>query len=380
MTPISLLEKLIAIPSYCDSTHTERQLGEWIYSFLDAIPTLSVSKEVVTKERFNVVATTPGSPSLIIAVHMDTVQPKQGWSHDQFKAEVEGDKLSGLGALDTKGGMAALLWAIQQAPKLENITFLFYCDEEYDFLGMKAFLQKHDSAQIQHAIVIEPTNLLLWNAHRGIVEIAFSVTGRTGHAARPSAGVNANTNLFVVIQELTAWLQTFSDAKLGAPLLNCAYFYGGLNLGIKSTQGQRVLGKEGNNIADYAETVLDIRTTSSNLTVERIKSKIQQLAEEQGLTIDSFTVRHDFGALNTDPKDLQTIEDALKPILGSVSYLDPKGKGFSDGQLIQKAWGIPVVYIGPSGDNAHAPGEWVSLDSLEKLSRCFGSLFARICS
>ena len=62
---------------------------------------------------------------------MDTVEVAKDWQTDPFIIHEEGDKLIGLGVNDMKGGLAAILSAIQGfTPKGFKLKVVFGADEE----------------------------------------------------------------------------------------------------------------------------------------------------------------------------------------------------------------------------------------------------------
>ena len=50
----------------------------------------------------------PGKTVMLIG-HIDTVDVANGWNTDPFVPTEDGDKVHGLGAMDMKGGLAAIL-------------------------------------------------------------------------------------------------------------------------------------------------------------------------------------------------------------------------------------------------------------------------------
>lgn len=115
MDLIKLIKKLVSIKSYVDADDSEIAVADFIYSFLKKFTYLSVEKQYIGDKRFNVIARTPGKPKLLIAGHMDTVEPKQGWSQNQFEAKVVEDKIYGLGVLDMKSSLAVMLSVLSNA-------------------------------------------------------------------------------------------------------------------------------------------------------------------------------------------------------------------------------------------------------------------------
>ena len=88
MNVIKLTQQLISMPSYLDSETNEKEIGDFIFSYLKQFPYLRVRKQKIEKGRFNIIAKTSGTPHLFLAGHLDTVEPKQGWSKDQFKGTI----------------------------------------------------------------------------------------------------------------------------------------------------------------------------------------------------------------------------------------------------------------------------------------------------
>src|ERR1700751_191124 len=55
-----------------------------------------------------------GRPHLVLLSHLDTVPPCAGWEGSPFEAKVNDGKLTGLGANDAKGSVAAMIIAARE--------------------------------------------------------------------------------------------------------------------------------------------------------------------------------------------------------------------------------------------------------------------------
>lgn len=376
MNITELTTKLVSIPSYVGDTSNEIEIAEFIFQYLKQFKYLKTEKQFIDKKRFNVIATTKGKPALLIAGHMDTVEPKQGWTKNQFGKNIIGDKLYGLGAADMKGGIAAILCALSNLKDISGLTLLFYCDEEYDFAGMKYFINNYKRPLPKLAIVAEPSNLKIGNSCRGLIDIKFSVQGKTGHAANPKNGVNAITKLNEILIDLNIWLQQFKNKQLDKPTMNVAYLKGGLRLPDKN---KLVLGQQGNNIADYAETIIDIRTTSNKLRAKQVKQWIVKQIKKQRLALLDFEVRHDLGSLFTDPKKLSKIESILKQTFNKFEYEVAQNNGYGDGQMLQEYLEMDVISLGTSFNNIHGVDEFVTISSLKQIEKIYTKLIQTYC-
>ena len=75
-----------------------------------------VEKKITKFKGINLVGSIKGKEEglkILLNGHLDTVTLSQGWTKDPFKATIEGDRLYGLGALDMKGGSAAIMLALK---------------------------------------------------------------------------------------------------------------------------------------------------------------------------------------------------------------------------------------------------------------------------
>src|SRR3989344_8231254 len=88
-------------------------------------------------ERYNLLASKgQGEKSLLFYGHMDTVDVKEGWKTNPFEAVIKTENgkqiVYGLGANDMKGGLAAILLAIENEDVSNyQLKVDFVCDEEF---------------------------------------------------------------------------------------------------------------------------------------------------------------------------------------------------------------------------------------------------------
>jgi len=92
MNTIQLTRKLVAIPSYVRGKTNEKKIGDFVFNYLKKIPYLKVKKQQLDNGRFNIIAETVGKPKLLLAGHLDTVEPKTGLIKNQFAGSIENNK------------------------------------------------------------------------------------------------------------------------------------------------------------------------------------------------------------------------------------------------------------------------------------------------
>lgn len=369
METVKITKKIISIPSFVDSKNNESKLSQWIYDYLKTESNLTVEKEYLSKDRFNIVAYNNEDPDLLISGHIDTVQPKIGWKTNPFNPLQKEGKIFGLGASDMKAGIAVLLsTALLKSP--QKIMYLFYCDEEYDFLGMKKFIGEYKN-KIKPKLIISADGgaRAMGNSCRGLIEIAITILGKSGHAANPKSGINAITKSFRVIGNLEKMLRVFKTPELGKSTLNVAYIKGGTDL------GKNKLGKEGNIIPDYCEFIIEIRVADPKLKAKVVSEFLKKESTKLRLTIKEIRVRHDLGSWITPVNQLKRV---IK-ISPSQKFVNGKKRGYIDIQMLWEAFGkVPCFTFGVgSKGTAHKENEFVEIKNIKIAEKFYDRLVSK---
>ncbi|MEI9999754.1 MAG: M20/M25/M40 family metallo-hydrolase [Verrucomicrobiota bacterium] len=176
-----LLQELVAIPSVnphgapgTDLTG-EHALANYVADFLREAGA-EVRLEDVLPRRPNVLAEFhPAVPRAHIAFapHLDTVSVL-GMTIPPFDAVLREGKLYGRGATDTKGPMAAALWALrdwaaspERASSAIHWSFLALANEEAGNTGAQVLADRGFSCDLM--IVLEPTEMKVVTAQKGIL-------------------------------------------------------------------------------------------------------------------------------------------------------------------------------------------------------------------
>ncbi|MEI8232742.1 MAG: M20/M25/M40 family metallo-hydrolase [bacterium] len=357
---LDLTKQLVSIPSWVGTGCDEIAIGEFIYDWLIANTDLTVIKQPVLNGRFNIIAKSAETEPtrMILAGHIDTVQAGPDWDSDPFDPIIKNDRLYGRGTSDMKGSLAGMLTAVSEVKNTKGLMVLCYIDEEYDFAGMKAFIKEYGpTLQPEVVVSLDGYTGQIGTGCRGLIEVSFKLLGQTGHAGRPDEGVNAIFAGINCISKLKRQLATkYSDPVLGISTLNLAYTRGGLNLG----SGE--VGREGNNIADIAEFVVDIRPATPTLTAKEINKILTEYVRSSKLQLVDFAIRHDLGAWVTPPSSLADIKSTMSSNLEFETF-----GGYVDTQMIWENCGRPTcLAIGAATRSvAHAKNEYVSTEDLE---------------
>lgn len=122
--------------------------------------------------------------SLMLSGHMDVVQTGSKWTHDPFSGDLVDGKIYGRGAVDMKGGIAAMTAAVraikESGIKLRgDVKVGTVVDEEAGGMGTLALVAHGYRADA--CIITEPTHLNLAPLCRGILWGKLIIEGRAGH-------------------------------------------------------------------------------------------------------------------------------------------------------------------------------------------------------
>jgi acetylornithine deacetylase len=154
-----------------------------------------------------------GGRTLLLNGHVDvvTVEPRELWSSDPFAGDLRDGRVFGRGSCDMKGGVAAMLLAVEvlralAVPLAGDLIVNTVTDEESTGAGSLAVAAS--GLRADGGIIPEPTNLEAWLGTRGSLMPRITVEGRAGHAGLApehwTAGgpVNALEKMQVVLEAL----------------------------------------------------------------------------------------------------------------------------------------------------------------------------------
>jgi acetylornithine deacetylase/succinyl-diaminopimelate desuccinylase-like protein len=351
-----LAQALVRIPSVnpdgdpgTDRTG-EQACAEFLANFLRA-EGAEVALQEVHAGRPNVVARFPSAgvkPRLLFAPHTDTVSVA-GMTIDPFGGDIRDGKIYARGASDTKGPMAAMLWALAECrdilPHLSyEIWFAGLMGEEAGQDGAKALAARE---KFDFVVVGEPTGLEIVFKHKVDVTARIVATGRAAHSSCPERGENAITKLaaglLAVEKALTAYFKKISDPVLGHPTFSIGTIRGGTKFNI---------------VPDHAEAVIDLRLLPSQWNDGEAPEVFEVMrAACPGLQVEKIMGSE---ALDTDPSH---------PLITKLVEAggQPAGAAWFCDAAIFSAAGTPAVAIGPGSiAQAHTEDEFIEVAALER--------------
>jgi succinyl-diaminopimelate desuccinylase len=366
---IELLIKLISINSIFPD---EKKIAEFLLSYLDNQGFL-VKKQYISPDRFNILAEKgSGQKSYLLYAHLDTVQVYGKWQADPFSLRINGDKATGLGTADMKGGIVAILKAVENfLPVNYKLKVCFGVDEENYSEGAYKLAQTDWLNDVQGILVPEsslPAVKSLKAAstitlgRKGRVVYTIRIYGKSAHGVEPALGINAieqGAKLIIALNEFE---------KTSHPELGETTFF------IRRFEGKTL----SLSIPDYAEIEIDFHFVCPD-TSEGLKEKlilfITGLYEKNYLSAAGKKFEIEFNSRPTpflepfifskEGAFIKIATKAVEKVYGESAY--NYGQSVADENIFGNM-GIPTLTIGPLADNHHSAEEWVSLESLEKLT------------
>lgn len=374
MNTMAITKKLIQIPSFLAKGTDESLKAKFIYFLLKKRTKLIITKQYIDKKRFNVIAKDSYPTKLLLAGHIDTVEPKPESKYDSLKPVIEGRKLYGLGSVDMLSGVASIISFLLRT-KTKGVCALFYISEEYDFAGMKKFINDNKNLSAKLCVITEPTNLKICNAHRGLIEVEYIIKGLTAHASRPKQGINAIVVAIKAVEKLGKLLsKKYRSDLVGISTCNLSKIEGGLNLG--TTNENLVLSEGTNSVADICKIRLDIRPATIDLKEKVVCRILSREVKKLGGNLSAAKSVADLGCLSISKNSIAKVTQAVKDSVNTLEFINPNDMGYGDGQMVFEKFGIPTVYFGAGPTNmCHKPNEYVNIPDLTKLDKFLDKLY-----
>jgi succinyl-diaminopimelate desuccinylase len=325
--------------------------------------------EEVAPGRPNVVAVIEGGepgPTLLFEGHTDVVTEgaRELWSVDPFGGEIRDGRLYGRGAADMKAGVAAMLFAaaaVERSGRFPGrIVVAALADEEGMMLGAKRFCTGETAAGVDAAIVCEPEGWEVCTAQKGALRLRLDARGKMAHGAMPQHGVNPAPALAAFVEAVGRHERRLQHEHGAHPTLGPTY----LTPTVIRAGDELQL----NVIPELAWLAVDVRTIPAVDHAElvvRLRAEAERIAGETGVQLE-LSIVDDRPSTETpaDEAVVRAVVDAHRerfgepPAYGGVP-------GATDGTILWRDLGIPVVVYGPGGKwIAHQVDEYVEVDEI----------------
>lgn len=329
---IGLLRSMIQTPSF---SREEGPVAGLVRSFLSerSIPFQTQGFNTWAKNKY----WEDGKPVVLLNSHIDTVKPVKNWTKDPFSAELDGDKLTGLGSNDAGASLVTLMAVFVHYFEKENLPYnlLFAASAEEEISGSNGMESLVAAlGNISLAIVGEPTKMQMAIAEKGLMVLDCTAHGRAGHAAR-NEGENALYKAIDDIQILREYKfdqvsEVLGEVKLSVTQINAGYQH--------------------NVVPDVCTFVVDVRTNefySNHKAGEIIAELIQSDVVPRSFKLNSSGI----------PVSHPIVQRGIS--LGLTYYGSPT----TSDQAVMP-W--PSIKIGP-GDSArsHTADEYILISEIE---------------
>jgi LysW-gamma-L-lysine carboxypeptidase len=326
-----LLLDMLRIPS---PTGSEWRLAAWLRERLAA---LGFSADVDAAG--NCVAGWGDGPvEVMLLGHLDTVP-------GAVPVARTGDRISGRGAVDAKGPLAAAIAAVAEQPRDAGVryTVVGCADEEGDSRGARHLLAAR--AAPQHLVVLEPSG---WDAitigYRGVVRATLQVQATVHHRAAPIS--TAADRLVELLAALNADLNQRNAERSAFQRLD-----------LRVTR----LDTSTDGLGETAECALQFR-----LPVDVSADELMEWVDRRRGDAE-FLVQFAVDAVRS-PRDSRIARAFTAAIRAHGGTPRHKVKtGTADMNLLAPRWGVPAIAYGPGDSHLdHSPDEAIDIADLER--------------
>jgi succinyl-diaminopimelate desuccinylase len=196
-TAARLVSDLVRVPTV-NPPGNEAACTDFIEAYLrDAgIPSRRVARPFADRPQLLAMLGSGSGPVLALNGHMDVVPEGDlsEWTHAPFSGDIVGHTVYGRGTVDMKGGLAAMMLAAraligESASWKGTLVLQFAIGEETGEAGTLELLK--EEPRPDWGIVLEPTDLQVGVAERGVSWWEFTAHGKGAHAGTPAEGISA---------------------------------------------------------------------------------------------------------------------------------------------------------------------------------------------
>jgi acetylornithine deacetylase len=333
------------------------------------------------RDRCNVVIARKGGASgrsLILNAHSDVV-PAQEWS-DAFRPKVTGGRVVGRGACDDKGQIAVLYLVLNALQSLGvelrgDLLSEIVIEEEVGGNGSLALIRQGYRAE--GVVVLEPTELKIHPANRGVLWFRVTAEGKPVHMGRIYDGISAIDMSIELIRALRVYERTLIEDSRSHPLFSMHRQPVQLNIGTMRA-------------GDWPATVPARAVFEGgvgflpNKRLSDIKGDLAEIVGRQEEWLRTHT-RLEFPKLHNDAFETP-IDDPLVAAVQAACAAEGLSKELTgwivscDARLFSKVGGMPTVVFGAGSlVHAHANDEQVEIRDVLRAAKVLSALVVDWC-
>jgi glutamate carboxypeptidase len=299
-----------------------------------------------------------GERQVLLLGHMDTVWPVGETKRRAFC--IDGDRATGPGVFDMKGGLVTGLYAVKALRALKlfpahRLVFLLNSDEEVGSCTSRPFIEE-EARRSEAVLVLEPSRedaLVTWR--KGVGRFEMEIQGLASHSgAAHDRGVSAVEELAHQVLRLEA----MTDYERGTTV-NVGVVQGGSKVNVRPA-------------AAWANVDLRVATPAEGQRMTESILGLRPVNPNATLIVS--------GGINRPPWESTPSGEALfqkARRVGAALGLDlwPAGTGGGSDGNFTAALGVPTLDgLGVVGNDAHALTEWVDLTSLPRRAALLAGL------
>lgn len=317
-----------------------------------------------------------GAPLFCFLGHTDVVPsgPVTAWSSDPFSPVVRGNMLHGRGAADMKGGVAAMVVALERFVTAHpghrgSVALLLTSDEEGAALDGTRRVMDHLTANNVHidwCLVGEPSSIerlgdVIKVGRRGSITGRLTVEGIQGHVAYPAQADNPIHRSAPALAELCAIEWDQGNEQFPPTSFQISNIHAGAGVD--------------NVIPGHLEVLFNFRF-STCLTPVQIQARVEEVLARHGLRFHVDWQAPNLPFLTTGGALLQAVQDTVQEVARFSPACLTTG-GTSDGRFVAPT-GAEVVELGPCNRTIHKVDECVGVAELESLTTMYEKILQRL--
>jgi acetylornithine deacetylase len=334
-----------------------------------------------------------GGRSLILNGHADVVPagPEELWTHPPYSGHVADGRIYGRGASDQKGGIAAMIAAVETLQRLDmrllgDVIIESVVNEELGgYNGTVACCAKGYLADA--AIVTEPTNLEVLASTKGGQTYKVTVPGVNAHHAWWWEGVSAFDKAIVIKEALVEWEKVRAEELVDTP------YY--------SDKAKRPIPALADTIwyvsAGDPEIMAAPASAELHFWVDVLPAddREEMLARFERHVLDrcardSFLSEHppsleraimrpfDGVSVPADDPVVTTLVESFRAATGRATEVGGMDAA-TDSMIFNLYTDTPAIVFGPTGAGAHSPDEYVERQGLLDCAKTLAVAAADFC-